>query len=57
MPKELLVKEVIDRYPRMLGLLKAADTLLGHTYDCQRKFISDTCVKCQIQALLAEVEQ
>jgi len=57
MPKELLVKEVIDRYPRMLGLLKAADTLLGHTYDCQKKFISDTCVKCHIQALLAEVEE
>ena len=41
----------------MIAIGYARISRIGHTYDCQRKFISDTCVKCQIQALLAEVEQ
>lgn len=55
-PKQLLVKEVIDRYPRMLGLLKAAEMRLLHGVHGHH-MTNDDCVKCQIQALLKEIEK
>ena len=51
--KQLLVKEVIDRYPRMLGLLKAASLAMRHKEEWDKQ----KCVLCQIQALLKEIEQ
>ena len=50
--KTLVLNKVIDRYPRMLGLLKAASLLLP----CNCAYVG-TCVRCQIQALLKEIEQ
>lgn len=61
-PKQLLVKEVIDRYPRMLGLLKAAEPWIakgiekGAYVDCAGPSQADRLLE-KIQALLAEVEK
>jgi len=60
--KRLILKEVVDRYPRMLGLLKAVESraylhdIPFHVPDSDMAGVS-SCLKCQIQALLAEVEK
>lgn len=54
--KTLVLNKVIDRYPRMLGLLKAAESRLNHTC-IGRYYERGACVLCEIQALLKEIEQ
>lgn len=61
MPKELILKQVIDRYPRMLGLLKAAEPWLakgiekGAFVDCAGPTQAERLLD-KIQALLKEIE-
>lgn len=55
--KQLLVAEVIDRYPRMVGLLKAARLRLSEErFNCSNGVPDPTCILCQIDALLKEIE-
>jgi hypothetical protein len=52
MPEKILVvKDVIDLWPRAIGLLKAAAYRLEHIEG------GEPCVLCQIQALLKKVEE
>jgi hypothetical protein len=57
--KTVVLKQVVDLYPRMLGLLKAVELRDYHScYLLGLKVGSKgPCLKCQIQALLKEVEK
>lgn len=53
----LVLKEVIDLYPRMLGLLKAAVEQLEHNHPIWHVIeLHSQCVACQIQVLLKQAE-
>ena len=52
--KTLVLDKVIDRYPRMLGLLKAAELELRHHAPTHQMTV---CVLCQIRTFLKEIEQ
>lgn len=56
--KQLLLTEIIERYPRMLKLLKAATIKLGHDHQTWAPTDEpyDKCVLCQIEKLLTETE-
>jgi hypothetical protein len=56
--KTLVLKQVIDLYPRMLSLLKAVELRDSHTCCFPVLRIPElTCIKCEIQALMKEVEK
>jgi hypothetical protein len=56
--KTLVLRQVIDLYPRMVGLLKAAQELILHTCVMSPSYRTSIkqCVRCQIQALLKQAE-